>query len=125
MSRWLTCGRSNACFLCGAILFSTTCYARQTAFSLIQNKFLRYTVPHQIPLASVREAQLLRSQSNVGRTSCQVISFLSMSNDFSLFSAYQILTQHSRPCLIFPSSVTPFRFPQAPCLVLPRPLTTL
>ena len=79
------CEHSNAHFLCGAIMFFTNCDTRQKAFSLIWDKFLQFTVPHQISLASVRGAQALCSQANVDRPSCQVISFLHMSNDFPLF----------------------------------------
>lgn len=61
-------------------MFFTNCDTRQKAFSLIWDKFLQFTVPHQISLASVRGAQALCSQANMDRPSCQVISFLHMSN---------------------------------------------
>lgn len=112
LSQGLTCGHSNAHFLWEAILFFNY-YTRQTMlhdflFNSEQISLVHSSMcAHEISLASVREAQPLCNQANVDRTSCQVISFLPMFNDFPLFC---LQNSHSafENCLNFPSSVISF-----------------
>lgn len=73
------------------------CYTRQMAFSFI------YVYTSSLPDFSER-ARPLCSQVNVDGT-YQVIS--AQVKWLPPFPAYQALTQHSRPCLHFPYSVTP------------------